>query len=146
VNLRIAFVLAFIVRLAIAYTAPVSMDTVNFERTGQVVAKGANLYAEQWAYNYAPPIAYLAAGAVTAARTADVPFAFVWRGTLSIVDLLNAALVYRITGKRSLTWVYLFNPATVLALAWWGQFDLIALMPILALCWYASRSSRVRFS
>jgi hypothetical protein len=146
--LFVALVLSLVVRWTIAHHAPILIDTRNFEITGRIVASGGNLYAEQWAYNYAPTIGYLAGGIVVISVITDVPFPTLWRGTLASFDLVNVVLVYSIARrrKRLLTWLYAFNPATLLATAWWGQFDLIALIPIFAACYYWSLWSPRRSS
>lgn len=111
-------------------------DLVRFGQTAAIMARGGNIYVEQYYYNYSP-LYGLFLGALY-----HVPlfrFDFVLRLFLSCITLANAVLASRIAGTPRVFVLYWLNPVFMLYEAYAGQFEQVALLPIL-LALYAPAS------
>ena len=117
--------LAFRLFFAASYHDP--YDLIQFERSASIFLHGGNIYVQQYYYNYSPligiPLALI--------RLSPLPFDFGWRAFLSIVSLFNGLLVYRISQKPLYFCLYWLNPAVILYDGYLGQFEALAVLPIL---------------
>ncbi len=81
---------------------------------------GGNVYAETTRYNYTPVWAYCLLFLNRVALVTGLPFHFVVRGFLSLVDMVNALMIGLIAAQRDpkdgkqRSLLYLLNPAAIL--------------------------------
>lgn len=109
-------------------TDPPGDDIVNFEVTAGIARQGANIYVEQFFYNYSPLIAQIV-------RFVPEPFTVSLRLLLSISDLLVAIMICLLAspgGRLPAFAAYWCNPAIILIASNSGQFETLALLPFLA--------------
>jgi len=103
----------------------------------EILRHGGNIYSEFIYYNYSPVWAYLLLFLSYLSEWLKLSFPFVVRFSLSIVDIANAILIYLIsenirpgTGRLSFA-AYMLNPGAALIVTLHGQFDTLAMLPIL---------------
>lgn len=131
--MRLVALLGLALRLALIAVLPGNPDIANFAATAAIVRTGRNLYAEQYFYNYSPIIGWLIA-------LLPPPFGVTYRAALSLVTLVDAWLIASLSGQRkalvfALCWCC---PVMVLYDASYGQFENVALAPILLAVLYAA--------
>lgn len=115
--------------LLIALVAP-SLDVLNFEASARIFARGGNIFAEQYYWNYSPAL-----GLLIAPLTAlPPPYALAHRLLLTGFEAATALAIGRWKG-RSTALAYWLNPATALLVATPGQFEMAALLPLVLACW-----------
>ncbi len=135
-KLLLIIVLALALRLLLAVTAPINPDATNYATVAAIVRGGGNVYEQTQFYNYSP-LWFHILGVLDMARGA-VPLAVAVRVFLSALDMPNIILIHLIAKhlhpERAIygAILYAFNPATVLIVAWHGQFESLALLPALA--------------
>lgn len=114
-------------RLVLAAVYHGLYDLVQFERSASIFAHGGNIYVEQFYYNYSPLIGL----PLVLVRSLPLPFDFGWRALLSVASLVNGLLIYRISRKPLYFILYWLNPAVMLYDGYAGQFEALAVLPIL---------------
>ncbi len=138
-------VVGLALRLFLAATFYGNFDQQSYELVVEIMRHGDNLYAETTRYNYAPPWALMLLGLSLAADGLQLPFHLVVRSFLSLVDGGNALLVGLIAarlghdGVRSAI-AYWLNPIPILIVGFQGQFDTLALLPVLTAVWLVSQA------
>ena len=138
-SLLLLFLVGMFLRLVVIANTGISSDVANFAETARIAAAGRNIYVEQYYYNYTPLVAYLVAW------VDSLPFSFdvTWGLLLGIGDFVAALLLAGLApkGKRGIVClIYWLNPAVVYLSAFWGNYDLLALIPLLALALLMRRS------
>lgn len=133
----IIIVLGFFIRLVVSYLPFLSVDVNNYYIVGLIVRNQGNVYAQFHFYNYSPVWSYFVTALSYLYQLTQIPFPFLVRGFLSLADMLNAYLVYRIALQLEVKpllalSLYSFNPAIILIVALQGQFDCLAVLPLLA--------------
>lgn len=131
--------LVFLVRLAIAARVRGNYDTDSFRIAAEAVLSGQNVYAATERYNYSPVWAYTVAGLWTLAGADAARFVFLLGLLATAADAAAAALVFALarrlgrTRESALGAALLFfaNPVSVLASSAHGQFDGLAIVPLL---------------
>lgn len=109
-------------------------DIRHFGESAMIVARGGNLYAEQWAYNYSPLWAF----ALAPLTKLPIPFGISYRVLISLLNFVVALLLYKLAplaGRRDgllLMAIYWLNPASIWMDGGIGQFDHAAMIPVLA--------------
>lgn len=137
-----------VLRLLIAVFLPPNWDVDSYGIVAEIVRGGGNVYAETSRYNYSP----VWMGVIGALSFVPVPLSVAVRMFLSLCDAVNAACVYdiaRLSGRGRplrLMMLYYLNPATMLIAAYAGQFELLALLPILLWLRYYFSQGLPRFS
>jgi hypothetical protein len=136
----VLFVLVLLARLAIAAGFEGNYDSESFRIVADLVLAGENVYAGTERYNYSPVWAWIVAGLWKLTRP-DF-FAFVLATGLFAVaaDAASAGLVARIAkhlGRtdgeaRRAALLFFANPLSALAASAHGQFDGLAILPLLA--------------
>jgi hypothetical protein len=112
-------------------------DTESFYIVAEIVRKGGNVYTETFRYNYSPVWFNLLGIADHLARALDIPMHVLVRLGLSAIDLANAGLVGLIAERlRARTGtacavMYALNPGAILLTGLHGQFETLAMLPIL---------------
>lgn len=142
-------VLAIGVRLLLAAAFHGNYDEDSFEIVAGIMRRGGNVYAETSRYNYSPLWAHILLVLSYASDLTSVPFHFGVRAFGTAVDVADAVVVGLI-GKRIGGWkpstgfaLYLINPITLLLTGYHGQFENLAVLPLLICLWLYLRSSGV---
>jgi hypothetical protein len=105
-------------RLLIALLPSDNFDLQSYEIVRGIILSGGNVYAETFRYNYSPVWGYILAIGIAP------------RLLLAVVDSINIFLVYRAMGKGAAI-AYALNPGALVINSVHGQFEALALMPIL---------------
>lgn len=143
-------VVAFIVRLipAIVLHRGAAYEMHVFQEAAKVFRSGESIYLVRLAHPYLPLQIYWFAIADWLAENIGGFFIF-WLKLINILaDTFIAGLVY-LSVKRShenmsariAGWIYVFNPVTILVVAYQGQFDAMPML-FLLLSWYFFVSSK----
>lgn len=127
----IVLLVALVLRLAFVLH-PGNFDARSYEIVAGIMARGGNVYAETTRYNYSPVWAFTLAG-LDSVR-GPLPLHVVVRIFISLVDVGNAALLMRIADKRA-GMLYALNPGAVILAGLHGQFEALAILPILIGLW-----------
>lgn len=124
-------------RLVLAFGWHGNHDQDSYEIVASIMRSGGNVYAETARYNYSPIWAYGLLALSNLASWTGLPFHFVVRGFLTAVDFANAVLIGRL-GAREKGWhrhtgmaIYLVNPVAILLVGYHGQFETLAMLPLL---------------
>jgi hypothetical protein len=124
-------------RLWLAWGPYGNYDQISYRIVSEIVARGGNVYAETYRYNYGPIWFLLLAVFRGAAAATGLPFHFVVRSFLTLADAGNALLIgllAREAGVRSAgagALVYALSPVAILVVGFHGQFDNLAALPLL---------------
>jgi hypothetical protein len=129
-------------RLLLAVSTVGNFDLQAFRVQGDIVRAGGNVYAEFRFYNYAPLWMYAAAGLGITADALHIPFPAVVRIFLTVIDVINAALIAKIAQRPQAFAAYLLNPVTVLLVGYGGQFEVLTILPLLAAVWLHQRGQK----
>ena len=134
------FGLVLLARLAIARTFAGNYDSESFRIVADAALAGQNVYAATDRYNYSPLWAYVAAGLRWLTRPDPARFVLAVSLLAIAADIASAWLVRRIAmrlgrspdeaGRAAL--LYFANPLSALAAGAHGQFDALAILPLLA--------------
>lgn len=130
-------------RLVLAFFFYGNFDQSSYELVVGIMRRGGNIYAETRRYNYSPVWAYVLLSLSTLSDTLNLPFHFVVRTFLSLADTLNGVLIGLISAKvtgRSFSkgaLIYLLNPVAILIVGYHGQFDTLAVLPLLCAAYLA---------
>lgn len=136
----LAAVIGVGLRLLLAYAFYGNTDQRSYEIVVATMERGGNLYAERAPYPYSPLWANLLLVLSRMAGSANLPFHFVVRGFLTLVDIADAWLIGLIASRifskadsasRITAAVYLLSPVAVLIVGYHGQFDNLATLPLL---------------
>lgn len=125
---KVALLLAlgFLFRLALAIFTQGNYDLRSYEIVAQIVHAGGNVYAQTTRYNYSPVWSLLIGGITLV----PIPLHISVRVFLSIVDMVNALLIWKIAGRK-MGLLYAFNPISIIIVGYGGQFETLAALPIL---------------
>lgn len=128
----IILITAFIVRAipALIMQRGAVYEMYLFQQTAHAFRNGENIYLSQFAHPYLPFLVYWFGFADWLTETVGVFFIF-WLKSINILaDTLLAGLVYFSvryqrdeTEARYAAWIYVFNPVTILVVAYQGQFE-----------------------
>ncbi len=120
-------------------------DYYSFDIVAGIMLRGGNIYAETARYNYSPVWAYVLLGLTHVTTTFHVPYQVVIRTFLTTVDLAIAVLVGYIAsvivpGRGWLSFAaYWANPVTILLTGYHGQFENLAMLPLVGAVALVSR-------
>lgn len=137
-------IVAFIVRLIPAFILHrgAAYEIQVFQEAADIFRSGESIYLVKLAHPYLPLQIYWFAVADWIAENA-VGFFIFWLKFINIIaDTLIAGLVYlsvkhshKLISAKTAGWAYVFNPVTILVVAYQGQFDAMPLL-FLLLAWY----------
>ena len=127
----LVFVIGALVRLLIALTAPPVSDIHSYQTVSTLVRSGANIYAENAPYNYAPTWSFVLA----LFSPAQMPVGI--RLLLIGADALMALVVGRLGGQRAML-LYWLSPGVIVFAIYGGQFEVLALLPLGVAAWLFS--------
>lgn len=133
----ILFVTGLLVRLLLAAHYYGNYDQESYEIVANIMQNGGNVYAETIRYNYSPFWSYLLLFLKNLSDYSSLAFHFVIRSFLTICDLILAILVgyaahQNQKGSFSKAFlVYWLNPVAILIIGYHGQFDILALIPLM---------------
>lgn len=129
--------LGFLLRAFFAGNFFGNYDTESFYIVAKIVRDGGNVYAETIRYNYSPVWFHILDVVDVLASALALPMHVLLRLLLSLVDVLNALLIGLIayslrpgTALMCLT-VYALNPGAIILTGLHGQFETLAMLPIL---------------
>lgn len=127
--LRLAFVLAF----------PGNYDTESYSEVLGILDRRGEVYRETPRYNYSPFWWTGLRAARAAGGALGLPLPSAVGLLLTAVDLATAVLLYRLAGRKggrgraeAAALLFLWNPVSVFATGWHGQFDNVAILCVLA--------------
>lgn len=132
-----AFLFGLTTRLALAYFFPGNFDQESYEIVAKIMQQGKSVYSETSRYNYTPLWSHFLSAFYSLAKATSLPFHFVVRAFLSLIDFFNALLIGLIAKRNdSESFIYAFfaywlNPVAILIVGYHGQFDTFAMLPLL---------------
>lgn len=132
-------------RLYLAFYYRGNYDQESYEIVAQIMKAGKNLYIETYRYNYSPLWAYFLLALSKISALTDLPFHSIIRSCLTLVDFLNAWVLWKITdellpGKGYISFVsYILNPVAILIVGYHGQFDTFATFPLLLAVYFTCK-------
>ncbi len=138
-------VLGLAARLVLAYAFYGNFDQTSYDIVASIMERGGNVYAETTRYNYTPVWAYCLLFLNRVALVTGLPFHFVVRGFLSLVDMVNALMIGLIAAQRDpkdgkqRSLLYLLNPVAILLVGCHGQFETLAMLPLLVATYLYAR-------
>jgi len=126
-------------RLGLLFAYPGNYDSESFRMVAAIAARGGDIYAETWRYNYSPAWGQLLRGLDRARAASKLDLTRVVGLALTAADLATAALLYllasgRFGPRRSTLVALLFfaNPVSILISSFHGQFDNLSILCLLA--------------
>lgn len=123
----ILMIIGICIRLVLAYFFYGNYDQESYQVVADIVRSGGNVYAKTERYNYAPTWSFI----LTALSFIQIPFQFAVRSLLTLVDIFLAILIIKISGKEYLGILFFLNPVSILITGYHGQFDNLAVLPLL---------------
>ena len=131
------FAIGLLARLFLAYGFRGNFDQQSYEIVARIVRAGGNVYQQTPRYNYSPLWFYFLHMADMVTQWVGLPLHFVVRSFLSLVDMANGALAALIARDCGLPWTsfrrltYWINPVAILIVGFHGQFETLAILPLL---------------
>jgi len=125
------------VRLALAWSAPESVDLQSYDIVADLLRRGQPLYEGTHRYNYAPLWAWLLAAIHRAAQSAGVSPSGLTRSLLAAADLACAGMVFRLARRKGFAhpWAAAAavagNPVLIWVSSVQGQFDNLSILLLL---------------
>ncbi|MBN1391308.1 MAG: hypothetical protein JW947_00725 [Sedimentisphaerales bacterium] len=125
------------IRLMLAAVPHINFDMQSYEIVTGIVTKGGNVYAETKRYTYSPVWFWILFSLKQIqTKMPGVPFYFIVRSFLCVVDLLTLAILLLIAGLQKLppvrTAVFFFlSPVSFLITGFHGQFENLSMLMIL---------------
>ncbi|MDP9317172.1 MAG: hypothetical protein M3R24_41005 [Chloroflexota bacterium] len=133
-------------RLSLAIWASSSFDTESYEIVVAILRAGGNVYTATARYNYSPLWFWILWTCAHVATHLNTELAIVVRMLLTVVDAGNALLITVIAPHfNTPRWAglaYWLSPVTIGVSAAQGQFEALALLPLLLSIWLLLRSHR----
>jgi hypothetical protein len=133
VSILTLIIIGVLVRLFIATVSAGNYDMTSYKIVAAIMEHGGNVYASTPRYNYSPIWFWILHGL----NQLPLPLNFSIGAFMTIIDvailacLVRIAETYRIT-SREIVIYYWLNPAIILIVSYGRQFDLLALLPLLA--------------
>jgi Glycosyltransferase family 87 len=135
----VLLVLVLAARLVLAAGFRGNYDSESFRIVADAVLSGQNVYAATERYNYSPVWAFVVAGLWRLTKPDFARFVFALGLLATAADLAGAVLVHRIARRLGRSpgeaWraglLFFANPVSVLAASAHGQFDGLAILPLL---------------
>lgn len=129
IALRLVFIVSFVG----------NYDQASYQIVADIMQSGRNVYAETSRYNYSPVWMYILHSLNSIALFINVPLHIAVRFTLVLVELAVLMILVNIfhikvsgsVHQRAL--IYYLNPGVILLIGYHGQFEILALLPIMLL-------------
>ncbi len=102
-------------------------DQASYDIIAEIGRDGGNIFAETQRYNYAPTWSLV----LTGLSYIPIPLHSSVRIFLTIIDLLISILIFKLTNKAHLAAIYFANPVSILLTGFHGQFENLAILPLL---------------
>jgi hypothetical protein len=141
-----AILLGLGARLFLAYHFRGNYDQFSYEIVVNILERGENVYSETSRYNYTLLWAFVPYWLKITSDIINLPFHFVIRGFLSSIDLIDSIFIGLIarraaSGRSTIAFssIYLLNPVAILIVGIHGQFDNLAMLPLLAATYLGQR-------
>lgn len=148
----IALILGLAARLFLAITFYGNFDQDSYDLVAGLMLQGKNVYVETARYNYAPVWAYILEALARIAIHYHAEYHIVVRGFLTFVDVGVAAVIGMIAARlrpgsgRFAFSAYLLNPVAILLVGYHGQFENLAMLPMLLAVYLTTGKHRTRSS
>ena len=137
------------IRLYLAFYYYGNYDQNSYEIVVDIMRRGGNVYSETSRYNYSPVWSYCLFYLNELAIFTQFKFHFVLRSFLTLIDVFNALLIGLISVKigtklnKTVGYaVYLLNPVAILIVGLHGQFETLAMLPLLLATYLYVRRSK----
>ena len=122
-------------RMGIAWTLPAGVEIGYYSQVAGAISRGEGAYGTSL-NNYSPIWSGVIRAVDRASHASGLPFAGLMRTLVSAVDLLSAAVLWRIArGRGSDPWkvtaLFLANPVSIWVTGFQGQFDGVSLLFLL---------------
>jgi len=133
----IVILVSISLKLYLASTFYGNYDQESYELVVKIIKNGQNIYHETERYNYTPAWSWILVFLDSVSNTLNIQFHTVIRAFLTIADALNMLLIGLIASKiRPNGYLlsilcYALNPVPLLIIGYHGQFDCLALLPML---------------
>lgn len=132
-------------RLILSYFSKNSFDMESYLKVIEIMRAGGNVYQQTAFYNYSPFWSFWLLFCDKIAVLFKLPDPIIIRSTLSLIDTFNALLIFRIVQQRSNKAIlavafYSLNPAVILTIGYHGQFETMALFPLLILLYLQKKN------
>jgi len=121
-------------RLILAIYTPGNLDQQNFIISAQILRSGANIYNETPYYNYTP----IWGGILALLSLLNIHLPILVRLTLIAADMANSWLISRTISVKAAI-IYLLNPVSIILVGYHGQFETLAMLPLLLSAWLIHR-------
>jgi len=127
-----------LIRLMLAFMLYGNFDMESWEISADIALRNGNVYMETYRHNYSP-LWYWVIGALKhlQLRLATVPFHFVLRSFLTLVDLATLVLLMGIARRERLdsyrvALLFYLNPVSFIITGYHGQMENLATLPVIA--------------
>jgi hypothetical protein len=130
-------IFGLLLRLILCWITPGNFDMESYQIVIAILRRGGIVYAETNRYNYSPTWSYILLALDWFGTIVHLPFSFVERGFISLVDIPVAVMIGMIANQyRAGTFlkgfaIYFLNPISILLAGVHGQFDNLATLPLL---------------
>lgn len=137
VGLFLIFLAAALLRITLAIVIYGNFDMESYQIVTHIARIGENVYAVTERYNYSPLWFHVLTILDSVREISHIQLYSLVRATVSLVDLINAALLGLIAAQIRPSWgrraaiLYALNPAAILISGYHGQFEALAVLPIL---------------
>lgn len=139
--LSVAFIgltimLGLYMRLSLAWYSPGNYDLTSYDIVSNLVLSKQNVYAQTVRYNYSPIWFYLLALFKIIANVFRLPFPFIVRSFLTLVDLAIALVLTKIARLKKINpfivvIAFFLNPISILLTGHHGQFENLSMLLII---------------
>ena len=122
-------------------------DSQSYRIVADIVSRGGNVYAETPRYNYSPVWMYILYFLNVISQGLHIPLWVLVRSSLMTAEFVDYVLVIKIADElgirqfRLLTAQIYLNPGMIFLTGLHGQFEVLALIPILLMIWLWLRGS-----
>jgi hypothetical protein len=146
--IALIFIIGLLVRIFLASTLHGNYDQSSYEVVAEIMEHDGNVYQETYRYNYSPIWMNILHRLDQLAKTTHNTFPYMVRSFLTTVDLITALIIVGIVtnfapGQGILTFsAYWLNPGMWALIGFHGQFEVLALLPVLILIWLHVKRSR----
>ncbi len=144
------FAAALAARVLLLRSVSGNYDVDSFAGAVAILHRGGDVYLETTRYNYSPAWAQILLVLDFLARKTGCTFATALGGLLLAVDVLTAAVLYRIAGRGSrgtaAALLFFANPVSIFVSSFHLQFDNLAILFLLAAVVAAQSAGRSRWT
>lgn len=136
VLIGLTIILGLYMRLSLAWYSPGNFDLVSYDIVSDLVLSKQNVYAHTVRYNYSPLWFYFLALFKIISNISKLPFPFIVRSFLTLIDLLTVSVLIKIARLKKnnpiiIIIAFFLNPISILLTGHHGQFENLPILLIL---------------